>query len=895
MVLTKTSGSDYATAWQLPTVYNVRAYGTVGDGVVDDTAAIQAALDAAMTSSRAGGTIYFPPGTYKITSTLRLYRGDGGQHYVNVQGAGANSTSLVWAGSTSSVCMLARNSWNTFICDLSFTDSRHPAAGSRGTTIGLQITAPPSTGGTGSSGTTLRNVGVSWFNHGFQIGGGPNGTEAASEVVFTNCSASQCDTGFVVTPYNSLDVVFIDFMANYCTIGVDTNGGGGSVHFQGGSCSYNGIDFNLVSPSNYVLDGLRSEGCTTRFLDLYGGTNYSGVTLTGCYCITDRTSVPVVIRTGWGSALTVIGSQLSGGISFLQGFGPGYGYSQLTLINNAIGDTVPFRNGGGGSGGWARYFCIGNTGYTTGGAGDPPLADESGWIDASGNRQAMWSISGTTAANAALSIRNATVVGTLTLAADPATGLQAATKQYVDGRPTGVTLPLTQNLLFSPDNAYDIGASGANRPHNLYLANDIQCGGWVNGAVMNASAWITAPQVYSPGGQPLVLTPQNNVLEQRNGTNAQTLRIYGTYTDASNYSRLSINGGTGYITAEAAGTGSKPNIGLYSGGTIYLNTGSMQWGLVEGIGLIAWTDNAYDIGQSGSTRPRDLYMGRSIYAAGAISAGPATAAGWGDLSCNRGSNQGAVFFGGGSNYLFYDGSKYQVSGGGIVFSTDNAYDIGASGANRPRSLYVGTSVVAPAGTAAASSYSFAGTPGTGINSWTTNQLGFSTNGVIRWAIQSSGHIQAGSGFEDNTYDIGVASARPRNLLLGNNLTINGSVQPNATNGATAQPVIFHPSQNYGLRMWDSVVLAQNNTAAAIPGLTNPMGMLMVANLTTGGGALFWLYGGANNVYMLASTGGFSITFNNAGTVNVYWDGAKYAIQNTNAASYTLRSFFFQHI
>lgn len=62
-------------------VYNVRAYGARGDGTTDDTAAIQAAIDAACTAG--GGTVLLPVGTYKTTDRLDVYasgvhlRGDG--------------------------------------------------------------------------------------------------------------------------------------------------------------------------------------------------------------------------------------------------------------------------------------------------------------------------------------------------------------------------------------------------------------------------------------------------------------------------------------------------------------------------------------------------------------------------------------------------------------------------------------------------------------------------------------------------------------------------------------------------------------------------------------------------------------------------------------------------
>jgi hypothetical protein len=56
--------------------YNVKTYGAVGDGVNDDTSAIQSAIDAA--ESVGGGTIFLPDGTYKITSTLTITSDDVG-------------------------------------------------------------------------------------------------------------------------------------------------------------------------------------------------------------------------------------------------------------------------------------------------------------------------------------------------------------------------------------------------------------------------------------------------------------------------------------------------------------------------------------------------------------------------------------------------------------------------------------------------------------------------------------------------------------------------------------------------------------------------------------------------------------------------------------------------
>jgi polygalacturonase len=66
-------------------VINVKGYGAVGNGVVDDTAAIQAAIDVSD-----GRTVYVPAGTYKLTSILEILD----KNDVIIEGAGIDATIL---------------------------------------------------------------------------------------------------------------------------------------------------------------------------------------------------------------------------------------------------------------------------------------------------------------------------------------------------------------------------------------------------------------------------------------------------------------------------------------------------------------------------------------------------------------------------------------------------------------------------------------------------------------------------------------------------------------------------------------------------------------------------------------------------------------------------------
>jgi hypothetical protein len=88
-----------------------RDYGAAGNGMADDTAAIQSALDDLGHTGKPQ-VLYFPPGTYKITSTLKLggSRTSGATAFgaggVGIVGDDPATTTIKWAGSAGEAMLI---------------------------------------------------------------------------------------------------------------------------------------------------------------------------------------------------------------------------------------------------------------------------------------------------------------------------------------------------------------------------------------------------------------------------------------------------------------------------------------------------------------------------------------------------------------------------------------------------------------------------------------------------------------------------------------------------------------------------------------------------------------------------------------------------------------------
>jgi hypothetical protein len=152
--------------------YDVRDFGAKGDGVTDDTAAVQAAINAA-NASNAGmsSSVYLSQGVY-VVSTIVLKKG------VTLRGSGRDKTRLyALAGSTAAAVVTIDTAYvdNAFIRDLAIWGQGSGNANQIGV-YAYAHAADSSPSGWGSGGMT--NVNIQYFDgHSLWLrgGGGPTG------------------------------------------------------------------------------------------------------------------------------------------------------------------------------------------------------------------------------------------------------------------------------------------------------------------------------------------------------------------------------------------------------------------------------------------------------------------------------------------------------------------------------------------------------------------------------------------------------------------------------------------------------------------------------------------------------------------------------------------------
>ena len=101
--------------------FNVKSYGAVGNGIADDTAAINSALSAARTAGR--GTVFFPAGIYKTNGNHDLSgtNAQGSVSGLRILGSGIGATVLKMADATHDLFFSNTNTTDLTLQDFSVT------------------------------------------------------------------------------------------------------------------------------------------------------------------------------------------------------------------------------------------------------------------------------------------------------------------------------------------------------------------------------------------------------------------------------------------------------------------------------------------------------------------------------------------------------------------------------------------------------------------------------------------------------------------------------------------------------------------------------------------------------------------------------------------------------
>jgi Pectate lyase superfamily protein len=243
-------------------------YGAKGDGVTDDTAALQSALNS-LSAAGKSPVLYMPAGIYLVTQTITVQSAQN----ISVIGQDPASTILKWGGLGGGTLFHINAVAYSRFDRLSFD------GGGRAGVLIDQSAVPNTAGGYFDTGNEYADD--IFENAGIGIQGGQYGG-AAESTVLRSQFVNQSTAGIILKNFNALDwwVWYSSFYNN--TVGITNNPGAGNFY------AYNNVfigstfaDLSLANTGNFSFRDNFSLNSALFLLESYYYTNAAVTSLTG--------------------------------------------------------------------------------------------------------------------------------------------------------------------------------------------------------------------------------------------------------------------------------------------------------------------------------------------------------------------------------------------------------------------------------------------------------------------------------------------------------------------------------------------------------------------------------------------------------------------------------------
>jgi hypothetical protein len=274
---------------KLQDVVSVKDFGAVGDGVADDTAAIQAAINAATTSSTAKEVVFPSSDTsdfYKITAPIVITKP------IRLRGESTNGAVILAVGLSA----------GQFILDFSNAVSSAYFFGVENLTVRSDNGAPNGIRIRDVSHLDMRNVWCYNLTKGVVVTSGTPGASCFANY-FYNLTGYLCNQTVTVENFSGggqYTFEHCNFTGNY-GFNLDSSSAISQLGFKG--CNFEQCVTNSLIISGTV-QGLSLNNCRTEGLDgaadflIYpaAGNEVTGISISGCYFTTDAgASVPILL------------------------------------------------------------------------------------------------------------------------------------------------------------------------------------------------------------------------------------------------------------------------------------------------------------------------------------------------------------------------------------------------------------------------------------------------------------------------------------------------------------------------------------------------------------------------------------------------------------------------